>query len=247
MEPVIGIISCGYTGSHQYVPASYLCAVESCGGIPVILPITSDEEFYSSYTQICHGFLFCGGDDINPLLFGEESRTDKGSYDPRTDIFHLSFMKYILNSRLPVLAICRGMQVLNVALGGTIYQDISLRPSPSLNHMQTSKNRSDTCHRITVSPGSMLYPFLQDSVLVNSFHHQSIHVLGQGLKISAIASDGIIEAIETTDHTYTCGVQWHPECMLDSSPDMKYIFNSFINSSKNSKNLHYIFSDNQTY
>lgn len=247
MKPIIGIISCGYTSGYQYVPSSYLNAVESCGGIPLILPITSDEAFYHTYTQICHGFLFCGGDDINPLLFGEEPRTSQGSYDTHTDTFHLSFMKYILHSHLPVLAICRGMQILNVALGGTVYQDISFRPSPSLNHMQITKDRSDTCHRIAIAPGSMLHSILSDSVLVNSYHHQSIHILGQGLKISAIASDGIIEAIETTDHTFVCGVQWHPECMLHSSPCMKCIFDSLINNSKNSKNLHYISSCNQTY
>ena len=247
MEPVIGIISCGYMKNQQFVSESYIHAIEECGGIPVLIPIISGESIYPYYSDICNGFLFCGGDDINPLLFGEEPLTHVGKINTRTDIFHISFMKHALSSHLPILAICRGMQILNIALGGTIYQDLAMRPSPSLNHLQLSENREETSHKISISPNSMLYDCLGNTALVNSFHHQSIHLLGEGLKITAIASDGVIEAIESSENAFLCGLQWHPECMIHSAPQMKKIFFSFIQKAKNSKNLHYISPDIQTY
>lgn len=247
MDPVIGIISCGYMQDRQFVTEAYIHAVEECGGIPILLPITTNEAFYPYYTSLCNGFLFCGGDDINPLLFGEEPLTDKGKINTQTDTFQISFMKYILSSRLPILAICRGMQILNIALGGTIYQDLSLRTSPSFNHSQLSEIRSETSHKISVSPNSILYDFLGDTAFVNSFHHQSIHILGKGLKISAIASDGVIEAVESINSNFVCGIQWHPECLIYTVPPMKQIFLFFIKKSRNSKNLHYISPHKQTY
>lgn len=164
MKPVIGILYCGFLTQgfdrqSIYVTASYLSAIEASGGLPVIIPYISSTYDIASYTKLCDGFLFCGGDDITPILFHEELCTDRGHTDQKTDSFHLSFMKEALRSRLPIFGICRGMQVLNLALGGTIYQDISLRPQPSLNHMQLSENRSDLCHKISVSNNSLLFNF----------------------------------------------------------------------------------------
>ena len=156
MNPIIGIVACGSTDQRQFVPQTYISAIEDAGGIPVILPCTKEDEAYPHYGKICDGFLFCGGDDVSPLLFGEELQTDRGRTDTRTDIFHLSFMEYALKTRLPILGICRGMQILNIALGGTIFQDLALRPASSLNHMQLSESRADTSHKITVSQNSML-------------------------------------------------------------------------------------------
>ena len=235
MKPIIGIVSCGYMERRQFVPQTYIQAVEKSGGIPLILPCTHDEDSYGLYGKLCGGFLFCGGDDITPLLFGEELKTDRGTTDLHTDRFHIRLMQHLLTLRLPVLAICRGMQVLNIALGGTIFQDISLRRSTSLNHMQLSSERSDPCHRNTVIQDSMLSDIFSKTEYVNSFHHQCIHQLGEHLKISAAASDGIIEAIELEDHPFAAGVQWHPECMMDTSPSMANLFRIFIKNSKYSQ------------
>lgn len=200
MKPVIGILYCGFL-THGfdrqsiYITGSYLSAIEASGGLPVIIPYISSTYDIASYIKLCDGFLFCGGDDITPILFHEELCTDRGHTDQKTDSFHLSFMKEALRSRLPIFGICRGMQVLNLALGGTIYQDISLRPQPSLNHMQLSENRSDLCHKISVSSNSLLCNFFGNNHLVNSFHHQAIKKLGKDLFLSAISSDGIAEAI----------------------------------------------------
>lgn len=232
MKPIIGTISCGYTNHRQFVPQTYIQAIENSGGIPVILPCTQDEGVYVHYGKLCGGFLFCGGDDITPLLFGEELVTQRGTTDLLTDRFHIRLMQYLLTLRLPVLAICRGMQVLNIALGGTIFQDISLRRRASLNHMQLSSERSDPCHQIAVIQDSMLSDIFNKNEEVNSFHHQCIHLLGERLRVSAVASDGVIEAIELDDSPFVTGVQWHPECMTGTSSSMENLFRIFIKNSK---------------
>lgn len=246
MNPIIGIVACGYMDQRQFVPQAYISAIEDAGGIPVIIPCTRKERSYPSYGKICDGFLFCGGNDVNPVLFGEELQTDRGRTDTRTDVFHLSFMDYALKTRLPILGICRGMQILNITLGGTIFQDLALRPASSLNHMQLSDSREDTSHRITLSQNSMLYNILGDNVYVNSFHHQSIHTLGEDLKITAIASDGVIEAVESISRPFVLGVQWHPECMYQSSQPMRELFLSFLKKAADAKNLQYILPGQRT-
>ncbi len=240
MKPIIGIISCGTMEQRQFVPQTYIQAIERSEGIPVILPCTHNNDAYTYYGRQCDGFLFCGGDDVTPLLFGEELMTDHGATDLGTDRFHLSLMKYALSLKLPILAICRGMQILNIALGGTIFQDISMRWPASLNHMQLSSDRSDPCHEIAVQKDSILSKFFSEHEMVNSFHHQCIRVLGKELKISAVASDGIIEAIESDNLPFVVGVQWHPECMTETSDSMRELFFTFVEKSKNAKNLQYI-------
>ena len=141
---------------------------------------------------------------------------------------------------IPALGICRGMQILNIALGGTIFQDISMRWPASLNHMQLSSDRSDPCHEIAVQKDSILSKFFSEHEMVNSFHHQCIRVLGKELKISAVASDGIIEAVESDNLPFVVGVQWHPECMTETSDSMRELFFTFVEKSKNAKNLQYI-------
>ena len=174
------------------------------------------------------------------LLFGEELLTDQGGTDLFTDRFHLSLMAYVLQSRLPVLAICRGMQVMNLALGGTIWQDLSLRPVHTLNHMQVSVHRQDVCHKITISKNSMLYDFLGEHAEVNSFHHQCLHLIPASLRPSAIASDGVVEAIELPGHPFALGVQWHPEVLYPSDHGMKKLFLALLKKASVSKNIQYI-------
>lgn len=237
MNPVIGIVICGFMNGRQFVPHPYVRAVESSGGIPLIVPRCTDTEVMDRFLSICDGFLFCGGDDITPLLFGEELLTTYGKTDWRTDLFHIELMKKILQSSLPVLGICRGMQVMNLALGGSIYQDISLRPGNALNHMQLSEDRSDPCHKVTISKNSILYNICGTSCVTNTFHHQCIKKLGVNLKITGIASDGIIEAIESLSHPFAVGVQWHPECMYQDSEPMQNLFMLFIQKSENIKKI----------
>ncbi len=237
MKPVIGIVYCGFIDQKMFVSAPYIEAIDISGGLPVIIPYSPVYDNIASYINLCDGFLFCGGDDITPLLFGEELLTDRGKTDQKTDVFHLNLMRQILHSGLPLLGICRGMQVLNLALGGTIYQDISLRPRKSLNHMQLSGDRSDICHKITLSENSILYNFFGKHLDVNSFHHQCIKDPGRDLRLTGIASDGIVEAIESSSHPFVLGVQWHPECMLGQDQGMQKLFSFFIKKSEQAKTI----------
>lgn len=231
MKPTIGIVTCGFEKERQFVSQAYISAIERSGGIPILLPSIKEQSDQERFAFICDGFLFCGGDDITPLIFGEELHTSKGQTDIKTDIFQLSFMEYALLSGKPVLGICRGMQVLNVALGGTIYQDLSLKESETLQHMQLSQNRSDVSHKVTFKKDSILYKICGKSANTNSFHHQAIHKSGRKLFVSGFTSDQVAESIESTEHPFAVGVQWHPECMYDTSPEMQSLFLVFITAS----------------
>lgn len=232
MNPIIGIIMCGISGGRQFVSHPYIRAIERSGGIPLLIPFVKNRSNYSIYCDVCDGFLFCGGGDITPVLFGEDLLTDKGSTDISTDLFQLSFMEHILDTDIPILGICRGMQILNVALGGTIYQDISLKPSPSLQHMQSSEKRSDVSHQVVFQDDSLLYNILGNTAYTNSFHHQSIHALGNGLTVTGSTSDLVIEAVESTSHPFRVGVQWHPECLYDTVTNMNRLFFTFIEAAQ---------------
>lgn len=228
MEPKIGIIVCGFTGDRQFVTNPYIQSVRYAKGIPVILPLVRSDRLLDEYTGLCDGFLFCGGGDITPLLFGEEPQTGNGRTDITVDLFQIRLMKRILKSRKPVLAICRGMQILSVACGGTIWQDISLIPGQTLDHMQQSASRSEVSHRIRTERSSLLREYIGSCLFVNSFHHQAVNSPGKDVAISARAQDGTIEAVEIKGHPFAIGVQWHPECMYRSSSEMRKLFHEFV-------------------
>ena len=151
-----------------------------------------------------------------------------GKSDITVDLFQIRLMKRVLASRKPVLAICRGMQILNVSCGGTIWQDLSLIPQPTLNHTQQSASRGDVSHRIKIERCSKLKQFVGSCIYVNSFHHQSVKPPGRNVCGSARSPDGVSEAIELTGHPFALGVQWHPECMYRTSPEMRSLFHEFI-------------------
>ena len=228
MEPKIGIIVCGFTGDRQFVTNPYIQSVRYAKGIPVILPLVRSDRLLDEYTGLCDGFLFCGGGDITPLLFGEEPQTGNGRTDITVDLFQIRLMKRILKSRKPVLAICRGMQILSVACGGTIWQDISLIPGQTLDHMQQPASRSEVSHRIRTERSSLLREYIGSCLFVNSFHHQAVNSPGKDVAISARAQDGTIEAVEIKGHPFAIGVQWHPECMYRSSSEMRKLFHEFV-------------------
>ena len=228
MQPKIGIVICGLEGNHQFVSNPYIQSVRFSHGLPLLLPLVRSEDLLNQYVSLCDGFLFCGGGDITPLLFGESPLPGNGRTSISTDIFQLHLMRQILSSRKPVFAICRGMQLLNVACGGTIWQDFSLIPGKTLDHMQQTDVRSDISHKIRIGRTGHLRKCLGTSLYVNSFHHQAVNLTGKGIIVTARACDETIEAIELKDYPFGVGVQWHPECMFRTSPEMRTLFKNFV-------------------
>lgn len=218
MRPVIGITAHPtlneYRGNKRTIQScgeNYLFSIEAAGGIPLILPIYDEPEALDRYCDICDAYLIPGGIDVNPISYGEaphplleETRLDYDEYQ-------LQLIPRMLSTGKPMLAICRGMQILNVAMGGTLYQDISLCGSGAMRHLQTDIMPGGVSHKVLIEKDSILHRLFGDEVLTNSFHHQAVKALGKGLRVTARAEDGIIEAAEGTDHPYLHALQWHPE------------------------------------
>lgn len=232
MKTKIGIIICGLENNRQYVTDAYIQAIKSAGGLPIILPMIKSKSAIREYTSLCDGFLFCGGGDITPLLFGQEPTNGIGKTDITMDLFQIRMMRQVLESEKALLAICRGMQVLNVACGGTIYQDLNEVEFDTINHMQTSLSRKDVSHKVTFVSKSRIHGMLGPFAYTNSFHHQAIDRVGKDLIVTGTTGDDIVEAIEMPSHPFVLGVQWHPESMIDSAPNMKQLFFSLVRYAK---------------
>jgi putative glutamine amidotransferase len=177
------------------------------------------------------GVLFAGGEDVDPVFYGEEKKYDSVDVNYDRDQFEMKLLEHALHRRLPIFGICRGAQVINVGFGGTLYQDLAQDAAPDFEHRQTDagKARSDTTHAVTVTePGSLLAGAVAGNCRVNSMHHQAIKRLGRGLKVTAHSEDGLVEAVEAADdYPFLLAVQWHPEEISDH-PEQQRIFEEFI-------------------
>lgn len=207
---------------------TYLKAIAACGGTPVILPLLQDAGSLREIADRFDGFLFSGGGDIDPCYFGEDVIPECGSISPERDAAELALAKLLLAEKKPVLGICRGEQVLNVALGGSLYQDINSQQSGTLAHRQKQPFGYPS-HKVSVKRGTLLYSILrQDEIPVNSMHHQAVFRKADPLIISATAPDGIPEAIELPGHPFWLGVQWHPERLWQEHAQHTALFQAFV-------------------
>jgi putative glutamine amidotransferase len=177
------------------------------------------------------GLLLSGGVDIDPVHFGEPPLPGMGEIAPERDAFELDLTKRSIQADLPVLAICRGIQVLNIAAGGNIYQDIPSQLTDTIKHSQLAP-RWYASHQVAVERGTKLAGiFPTEAIGVNSFHHQAIKNLAPGFKVNAMAPDGIIEGIESNSNKFVVGVQWHPEGMWEKYPQMLNLFRALVQES----------------
>jgi putative glutamine amidotransferase len=207
--------------------------VIKAGGIPVILPILCDEESIRRQIELLDGVLLSGGVDINPLVYNEEPSPKLGYIFPDKDTFDLLIIKIACELKKPILAICRGHQILNVAFGGTLYQDLSDIEGCYIKHQQQAKDGAVT-HTLNIVENSILHNILGSSIISNSFHHQSIKDLAPGFKVTAYSKDNVIEAIEKCNEKFVVGVQFHPEIMTAyNDKKMLKLFEAFINASSN--------------
>lgn len=212
------------------VNSDYIEAVEKVKGIPIMIPVVSSEFILNSFIDICNGFIFTGGIDINPIYYGENPYPKLGMINSKLDEFQLKLMREVLKSKKPFLAICRGMQILNVVCGGTLYQDMDQIPGYTIQHQQSGE-RYNVIHKINFYKNTILHSLYGDETYVNSFHHQSINKLGNNLIISGRSPDGVIESVEVKDYNFGVGVQWHPEMMFTNFDSMKPLFEALVYAS----------------
>lgn len=234
-KPVIGVVP-------QYDPeqgqifssARYFRAVRDAGGVPFLFPLQSGQEDVELLLERTDGVLFTGGPDVNPLLFGEEIIPGCGNILPERDSFELALLPAVMERDLPVLGICRGIQTLNIGLGGDIYQDIvsqyHAEGVPLVGHSQKAAGAVMT-HSVYVEKGTLLYDIVnKDRIAVNSFHHQSVRRLAPGIVMAGKSADGLTEAVSRPVSKFFLGVQWHPEHLYTESEDAKKIFEAFVQS-----------------
>jgi putative glutamine amidotransferase len=209
----------------------YVRAVEQAGGLPLVL--AGRPEDAPHYVERMQALLLTGGADIDPAHYGEPRHQTVTDVHPGRDAFELALVGEALRRDLPILAICRGHQLLNVATGGTLFQDIPSQVQAAADH-DPDTERWEVCHEVEVLPGTRLRSILgRDRVAVNSFHHQAVKDLGRGLVTSARgADDGIIEGMEMPDRRFAIGVQWHPESFWDRPQGFQELFEALVNAAR---------------
>jgi len=245
MKPLIGVTPDFNPGNREdmggkeptyFLRARYARAIEDLGGLPVILPLTDDPVLQRRLFDGLDGLLLTGsGPDLPPRLYGERQRYRFRVMSRQRYGFELAMVRLAAESRLPVLGICGGMQAINVGLGGSLVQDIASQVGSALPH-RSPLPATKLAHPIQVTPHSLLRRITgRPSINVNSSHHQSVKEVAPSLTVSAVAPDGVIEAVEAEDrsrHPFLLGVQWHPEFLYDRHAVHRRLFQALLRAAK---------------
>lgn len=248
MKPIIAI-SCSYVYTNRTYKKEildtfgqvnlseyYYKGIEYVEGLPVLIPILNDEniEFFINNVD---GLLLSGGHDIDPTYYGKDPIIGLGSLMPNRDRFEIKLVKLAIEKGIPIFGICRGIQVLNVAMGGTLYQNIDsqINDKVIIKHSQSAPAWLGT-HNVQIENNTRLKKIVNvNKLFVNSFHHQAINTLGKGFIVNAISPDGLIEGIEYIKGTFAMGLQCHPELMWEKNDKIKAIFERFVKEALNYK------------
>ncbi|MYG40789.1 MAG: gamma-glutamyl-gamma-aminobutyrate hydrolase family protein [Nitrospira sp. SB0677_bin_15] len=241
-KPIIGVTPDFNAGNRKdmgskeptyFLRARYMKAIEDAGGIPVVLPLLSNGAGWRQVVSHVHGLLVTGsGSDLAPELYGERQRHKFARMSRERATMELGIAKAAYRADVPTLGICGGMQSLNVALGGTLYQDIAAQIKTPIDHLPTH-SATRTAHAVQIAPGSLLRRIVRKArVEVNSSHHQSVKQVAPNLLLTAIAPDGVIEAIEAPDRLFCLGVQWHPEFLYERDPIQRRLFSALIRTAR---------------
>ncbi len=232
-KPLIGL-TCSFRQEGSAVLyglyGSYIKALENAGGLPVLIaPNLTPETLREVYDRL-DGVLLTGGGDVDPALYGVPNDTPLRSLNPDRDTAEITLTQWAVENDKPLLGICRGIQVMNVARGGTLYRDIATEYGTTVDHdLGGKKERSAEGHRVSIMEGSLLADTLgTHDPAVNSLHHQAVRDLGSGFKAVAQSPDGLIEGIEFPDARFILGVQWHPEELAEYSEPMQRLFKGLV-------------------
>ncbi len=231
MKPVIGIIPLvDEERESLWMLPGYMDGVTAAGGLPVMLPLEDSESALDQLSAMCDGILLTGGHDVCPELYGEERLPECGACAPERDRMEQGILARAIAADKPVLGICRGIQFLNAALGGTLWQDLpSQRPSGTEHHQRPPYDRP--AHRVTILPDTPLAELLgAGERRVNSYHHQAVRKLAPELREMARSEDGLVEAVWRPESRFTWAVQWHPEFAWRSDPAAMAVFQAFVDA-----------------
>jgi putative glutamine amidotransferase len=231
-HPLIGLptlsIPPGPKPPRYGINLTYVRALAAAGCAPVLIPLLQDEERLRAIYERLDGIVFPGGADVAPHEYREEPIDNLNVVEPERDHVELRLARWAVDDDLPTLGICRGQQLLNVALGGTLYQDLIHQGATSLEHSDADgRPRTKLIHRVRLDPDSQLAQLIDEtSVEVNSLHHQAIKDVAPQLRVTGTADDGVIEAVESAERRFLIAVQWHPE-EIDEVPWVRRLFEGF--------------------
>lgn len=232
-KPVIGITPLWDEQRQSYwMLPGYMKGIEEQGGVPLMLPLSADAGTLGRCLALCDGLLLTGGQDVSPALYGEERMAQCGEISVLRDEMDRYLLQEAIRMDQPVLGICRGIQMLNVFLGGTLYQDLpTQRHSQIQHHMQPPYDRP--AHDVDLRKNTPLFDLLgMQRCSVNSYHHQAIRTLAPGCTVMATAPDGLIEGICLPGKRFVWGVQWHPEFSYSSDPASRKILSAFVTAAR---------------
>ncbi len=233
-KPVIGLTPLyDIEQDRLWMRPNYLRAVIESGGVPLVLPLIDDQADIGALAALCDGFLFTGGPDVHPSLFNEDVMRYCGAIDEKRDELEILLLHEADRLNKPVLGICRGIQLINVALGGSLYQDIPAQvEAVPIAHYQQPPYHVPV-HSVTVERDSPLYHIVNKEVMmVDSMHHQAIKKLAPSLQCAAKSKDGLVECVYLPGRQFFMGVQWHPEWMFQPQSDSEKLFFAFVNAAK---------------
>lgn len=230
-KPVIGVLPLYDKDKESYwMLPGYMKGIEDAGGIPCMLPLTTDADIIAQIAERFDGFLFTGGQDIHPEMYGETVEEVCGEICVERDVMETALFKRVVEGNKPALGICRGLQLFNVTLGGTLYQDLPTYFPSDVIHKQAPPYTKPV-HKVYVEKGSPLHSIVGAEVLhVNSYHHQGIKTLSDRLVPAAKAEDGLVEAVFMPDKTFIVAVQWHPEFNYQTDVSNRRLFEAFVKS-----------------
>ena len=233
MKPIIGVMPLWDDEKESiWMLPGYMDGISEAGGTPIILPFSADESELKRLAGMCDGFLFTGGHDVSPELYSETAMEGLTLCCKKRDIMEGIVLEEAIGTDKAILGICRGIQFINVRLGGTLYQDIPTQHPSDTEHHQPAPY-DVPIHNVKVMKDSPLYELLQTECLpVNSCHHQAIKALAPALEVMAAAPDGLVEALYKPGYRFLWAVQWHPEFLHEKDENSRRIFSAFVDAAK---------------